>query len=129
MEYKWKNELYHSVFSLEIQVFDTISLISISFFVKMEYNTFTPLKLYFGYKHLENMIMLKVRQVFRSIQQRSFMDVLYISTHFLSLVFFYTIWEHRKKKTNFLVFSRGYRKRPAAWNWLSTQSFLFDRHE
>ena len=91
MEYKQKNELYHSVFSLKIQeIFDTISLILISFFVKMEYNTFTPPKLYFGYKHLENMIMLKVRQVFRSTQQQSFMDVLYISTHFLSLVFFYT---------------------------------------
>ena len=43
---------------------------------------------YFGYKHPES-IMLEVRQVFRFVQQQRFMEVSYISTHFLSLVSFY----------------------------------------
>ena len=55
----------------------------------MEHNALLlNLNCYFGYKHPES-IMLEVRQVFRFVQQQRFMEVSYISTHFLSLVSFY----------------------------------------
>ena len=35
----------------------------------------------------------------------------------MSLVFFYTLWKHQQTR-GFLMFSEGYRKRPAGWNRL-----------